>query len=94
MTKYLSILKQDKNLFPLLSPIHRRFHQHLVAYGPDVPFPDYTIHELHEYLLESGIPGETIIRSIHKHPPSSDFHDSDVLVPQANAAAMASPATK
>ena len=97
MKRYLQILKKDSSIFPLISPIQRKFHKHLLSHGPDTKFSAYTIYDLHEYLSESGIDGDTVLNlDLGQVTPQVHKLDSSLLhyvAPQANVAVKSAPST-
>lgn len=85
LKKYMDLIKQDSRIFPIISPIHRLFHRHLLTHGPDVHFHDYTIHEIHRYIKSSGIDVDSSIHGSH------DSTSPKNVLPQAHAAALTFP---
>jgi len=89
--RYLSLVKTNQQIFALISPIQRHFHEHLRIYGPDVRFPRYSIPDVHEYIKASGIDTESIIMkhtssSFQKKSFSQAHQANQIIVPQASAA--------
>jgi len=86
--KYLSILRMNDRVFSLLSPIHRSFHDHISAYGPDVEFMQYSFPDVHKYIKKSGIRTDSLL-SASSSPKKQSFaqtHAAEYWIPQANAA--------
>jgi len=59
--RYIDLLQKNDKIFSLLSPIHRLFNFHLATKGPDVIFPDYSIHDIHKFIKNSNIATSSVI---------------------------------
>jgi len=86
--RYLSLLRTNKEMFELLSPIHRSFHDHISDYGPDVEFLQYSFSDVHKFLKKSLIPTDSLIcpSGSQKKQSFAQTHAAHYLIPQANAA--------
>ena len=86
--QYLSIIKGNRDVYSLVSPIYRSFYLHVRRYGPDVEFMEYDIPEVHDYLIVSGIDTTSQIYTpqVPPKPTFAQTHSASLLIPQANAA--------